>query len=95
MISAPVPKQEAEFTLRVQITPSIPHLALIVQQFALAAAEMQIAVIDVGFGADGISIRQRKLLVLLGSSVLWCKHGIILRPPVPIALFMGDVFSVH
>lgn len=66
VLSVVVAKQGAEFTIRVQITPSISHLALIVQQFALAAAEMQIAVIDVGFGADGISVRQRKLLTLLG-----------------------------
>lgn len=95
VLSVAVTKQGAEFTIRVQITLSIPHLALIVQQLALTAAEMQIAVIDVGFGADGIPIRQRKLLVLLWRSILRCKHGIILRPPVPIAFFMGDVFSAH
>ena len=89
VLSVAVTKQGAEFTIRVQITPSIPHLALIVQQFALAAAEMQIAVIDVGFGADGVSIRQRKLLVLLRRSVLRCKHSIILRQPVSIALFLS------
>ena len=40
VLSVAVPKQRAEFTVHVQITPSIPHLALLVQQFALAAAEM-------------------------------------------------------
>ena len=40
VLSVAVAKQGAECTIRVQITPSIPHLALIVQQFALAATEM-------------------------------------------------------
>ena len=48
MLSVAVAKQGAEFTIRVQITPSTPHLALNVQQFAFTAAEMQIAVIHKG-----------------------------------------------
>lgn len=90
-----VAKQGAESTIRVQIPPGIPHLALLVQQFALAAAEVQITAMEVGFGTDGISVRQRELLVLLRRSVLRCKHGIILRPPILIAFFMGDILSAH
>ena len=40
VLSVAVAKQGTEFTIRVQIAPNIPHLALIVQQFAFTAAEM-------------------------------------------------------
>lgn len=95
MLPIAVAKHGAEFTIRIQVTPSIPHLAFNVQQFVFTAVQIKIPVVAVGFGADGVSVCQRELIILWGKSAFRHKQGVILRPPVPITLFMGDVFSAH
>ena len=95
MLPIAVAKHGAEFTIRIQVTPSIPHPALFVQQFVFTTIQIKIPVVAVGFGADGVSVCQGKLIILWGKSAFRHKQGVILRPPVPIVFFMGDVVSAH
>ena len=69
---------------RSQTLSKLTEVAVMLKEYRVLPSLMQ-----VGFGVDGKTVHQRDLLVLLGETVFWRKQGIILRPPVLIAFFMG------